>query len=271
MSDELVVDPVDDSEPVGTETAPVGDAGAGVAEASPFFTFKGRDGTTHDYKTAGEVADVFNNGSFFKDEHDREMEKVSKRGKYLEEQIARYNKSQGDLDSSDGLKYHKMLQNIQQSNPQGYARLKAEFAANSSAGTPDLERILDEKLKPFIEKQEGRDKAEEGRAAAGRQEAARVRMKERYPDFDDSLVQAELKRIGEHPKQDMEYALYELMHNVVQGRTNPAELERRAAEAAARTPKPSVKSTPGAKPTGRDPNDMSPAERREAAAKLLPG
>lgn len=266
-----VVNPVDDSASVGAEPAPVGDAGAGVAEESPFFTYTGKDGTAHDYKNAGEVADAFTHSSFRKADHDREMEKVSKRGKYLEEQIARYNKSQEELNASDGLKYHKMLQNIQQSNPQGYARLKAEFAANSGVGTPDLERILDEKLKPFIEKQEGYEKAEEGRAAAGRQEAARVRMKERYPDFDDSLIQAELKRISEVPKQDMEFALYELMQNVVQGRTTPAELERRAAEAAARTSKPSVKSTPGAKPTGRDPNDMSPAERREEAVKLLPG
>lgn len=267
MLEEQVVDPVNDSATVGTEIAPVEGAGAGVAEAKPFFTYKGKDGTAHDYKNAGEVADAFTQSSFRKADHDREMEKVSKRGTYLEEQIKKYAESERTLSESQAMRYHKFLTD----NPQIAARIKAELKASSGVGTSDLEQLLDEKLKPIVEKQEGYEKAEEGRAATGRQDVARARMKERYPNFDDSLVQAELKRISEHPKQDMEYALYELMWNVVQGRTNPAELERRAAEAATRTPKPSVVSTPGAKPTGRDPNDMSPAERREAAGKLLPG
>ena len=194
-----------------------------------------------------------------------EMGKVSTRGKYLEDQIKKAAEKDRTLSESPAMRYHKFLTD----NPHIGERLKAELKASGTAGTTDLERLLDEKLKPITEKQEGYEKAEADRGASGRRDAARSRMKERYPNFDDSLVQGELKRIGEHPPQDMEYALYELMWNVVQGRTNPAELERKAAEAATRTKNPSVTSTPGAKPTGRDPNDMSPAERREAARKLL--
>jgi hypothetical protein len=267
MADEKVVDPVNDTVAVGTDTTPVGDAGAGVAEAKPFFTYKSDNGETHDYRNAGELADAFKHASFRKADHDLEMGKVSSRAKYLEEQISKSQALERTLSESQAMRYHKFLID----NPQKAARIKAEFEAESRSGTPDFGSLFDEKLRPIIEKQEGLEKAEESRAAAGRQEAARGRMKERYPGFDDSLVQAEMKRIQELPKQDMDYALYELMWNVVQGRSNPAELERRSAEAAARRKSPSVTSTPGVKPTGRDPNGMSPSERREAGLRLLNG
>lgn len=268
MSDEQVVDPVDDSASVGADTAPVGDAGAGVAEEKPFFTYTGKDGTTHDYRNAGEVADAFKHSSFRREDHDREMGKVSSRGKYLEEQIRKLKEQEQALSESQAMRYHRFLTE----NPQKAARLKAEFEAGNRGGTPDLEKLLDEKLKPFVEKQQGYEKAEEDRAAEGRRKAAFARIQERYgSDIQESVFTNELKRIQDIPQQDVEYALYELLLHSHRGRTSPAELERRTAEAAARKQTPSVKSTPGAKPTGRDPNDMSSAERREAGVRLLKG
>lgn len=262
MAEEEVVDPVDNSEPVGTEPTPVGDAGAGVAEEKPFFTFKDKSGTETVYKNAGELATHMTHSSMRRDEFDTEMGKVSARGKYLEEQIKKTDARAKELEGSDGARYHKFLTG----RPDIAAKIKE---AMGQGGEADLRRVVGEIVKPLIDKQAGYDKAEEGRAADGRRSAARVRMEKNYPGFDESLVQAELKRIQDIPPADMEYALYELMHNVVQGRTNPAELERRAAETAARPTTPSVTSTPGVKPTGRDPNDMTAAERREAAVAKL--
>ena len=260
--EENVVDPVDDAASVGAETIPVGDAGAGVAEEKPFFTFKDKSGKESVYKNAGELATHMTHSSMRRDEFDTEMGKVSARGKYLEGEITKYAARSKELEGSEGARYHEFLK----SNPQVVTDIKA---AMGQGGEADLRRVVGEIVKPLIDKQAGYDKAEEGRAADGRRSVARTRMAENYPGFDESLIQAELKRIQDIPPADMEYALYELMHNVVQGRSNPAELERRAAEAAARPKTPSVKSTPGVKAAGRNPNDMTAAERREAAENLL--
>lgn len=268
MSDEQVVDPVNDAGSVGAVDGPVGDAGAGVAEDKPFFTYTGDDGVVHDFRNAGEVADAFKHSSFRKADHDREMGQVSSRGKYLEDQIRKFKEQEQALSESPAMRYHKFLTE----NPDKAARLKAEFAAADRSGAPGLQNLLDEKLKPIIERQEGYDKAEAERAAEGRRKAAFKRIQERFgSDIQESVFTEELKRIQDIPKQDVEYALYELLLHSHRGRTNPAELERRAAESASRKKTPSLTSTPGVKPTGRDPNAMSPAERREAAAKLLPG
>lgn len=272
MADEQVVDPANDSAPVGTETDPVGDAGAGVAEEKPFFVWKDKSGKETVFKNAGEVATHLTHSSMRREEVDTELGKVGKRGKYLDGEIARYKKSQEELDGSEGMKYHKMLSGLQQTNPQGYARLKAEVEAGQ--GTSDMtqfEALIDRKLKPVTDKQEGLDKAEEGRRSTARRDAAAARYLERDPTFDRAAAEGELKRIQDIPPDDLEYALYDLLWSSVRGRENPAELERRAAAAAARPRTPSVKSTPGVKPTGRDPNDMTAAERREAGKKLIGG
>ena len=262
--EEHVVDPVDDAASVGAETIPVGDAGAGVAEEKPFFIWKDKSGTETVFKNAGEVATHMTHSSMNRGEFDTEMGKVSARGKYLEDQIKRYDTRSKDLESSDSARYHDFLKK----NPQVVAQIKE---AMGQGGEADLKRVVGELVQPLIDKQTGYDKAEEGRAADGRNAAARTRMTENYPGYDDVLVKSELKRIQDIPPADLEYALHEMMWNVVQGGSNPAELERRAAVAAARSKTPSVTSTPGVKTVGRDPNDMTAAERRDAAENLLQG
>ncbi len=264
MAEEQVVDPVDDAASVGAEINPVGDAGAGVAKEQPFFTFKGKDGIETVFKNRGEVADHMTHSSMRREVLDAEMGKVSARGAHIEEQIKQYTARTKELEGSEGARYHEFLKK----NPQVAAEIKA---AMGQSGDSDLRRVVGEIVKPLIDKQTGYDKAEEGRAADGRRATARARMVENYPGFDESLIHSELKRIQDIPEEDLEYALYELMHNVVQGRSNPAELERRAAQAAARPTTPSVKSTPGVKTVGRNPNDMTAAEKRQAAEDLLPG
>ena len=273
--EEKVVDPVDDPASVGAGTDPVGDAGTGVAEEKPFFTFKDKGGAETVYKNAGELATHMTHSSMRRDEFDTAMGKVTQRTKELDARQAEYDKQKAELDGSDDLRYLKTARDLRQTNPQRYARLKAEYDAIQEPPSSDIRTVVEDvvtkMVKPLSDKQAGYDKAEEARAADGRRDAAASRMTENYPGFTKELVQAELKRIQDIPPADMEYALYEMMWDVVRGRSNSAELERRTAVAAARPKMPSVKSTPGVKPTGRNPNDMTAAERREEAERLLSG
>lgn len=271
MSDEIepVVDSVDSTAPVGTDEPPVGGTDAGVAEEAPFFTWKGQDGTETVFRKPAELADHLSHSSMRKADYDAALEKVNARAKYIEERESAYQKQQKELDSSDGVRFDKFLKE----NPQVRAKIKAEMAAMKKAGmSPDLiKQLVEEQTKPLFDKDAERDKADQERQQEAARQSAFKRLREIDPTADEKAIAAEMTRLQEIPPQDLAYAIMDLLHHSIKGRSTPAELERRAAAAAQRRGNPSVVSTPGVKPTVADPVKMTAQQRRDAAANLLPG
>lgn len=266
MSDmENAVDSVDSTEAVGAGEAAVGGTDAGVAEdVGSFFEFEHPETKEKKvFKNKGELADYLRHGTMWKSQFDAEKSKVSERAKYLEDQIKKYEAQQRAILESPAMKYHKFLQE----RPDVAERLKKELAG--SQPKPDIEKLLDQRLKPYDEKIKEYERIEAERKQEAARQAAIGRLKERYGDVDDSIFQQEMERLQNIPEQDREYALLELLYHANRGRMSPAELERRAAQRSATRRPPSVTSTPATKDTGEDPGKLKPSELRKRAEELL--
>lgn len=266
MSDfENAVDSVDSTEPVGTEEAPVGEpTDAGVAEEAPFFEFEHPESKEKlTFKNKGELADHLRHSSMFRSDYEKQVSKVSERAKYLEDQIKRYEQQQQALMESPAMKYHKFLQE----RPDVAERLAKEL--KGSQPKPDLDKVLEEKLKPFQSKIQEYERIEQERREEAQRQKAIARLKERYGDVDEGIFQQEINRLRGVPDQDREYALMELLYHANRGRMSPAELERKAAQSATKKRNPSVTSTPTPKDSGEDPSKLSESQMRQRAEEIL--
>lgn len=273
MSDEqIAVDAVDSTETVGSAESAVGATDAGVAEAEPFFTWKGDDGEETAFHKPAELADFLRHSGMRKKDYDAALGKVNERSKYLEDQIRGFETK--DRRIAELLNKYEAIDQMMVSNPDFDKAVRAlhqrfKGTPQQSADPKDLVRqVVQEELKPLQEWKSEKDKADEERKAQESRAAAFRRLKERYEDADESLLEKEMKRLQDIPPQDAEFAIMELLHHAVRGRETPAELERRMA-AGKRRP-PSVTSTPGKTSGDGDDIEGLPIEeiRKRAEATL---
>ena len=157
-------------------------------------------------------------------------------------------------------------------NPQVAERIQKAFEeARRTPGSPDLDKILEERLKPVQEKLSKYEEAEQQR----QQEATRRQVLEAlrgdYEDFDESMVAGEINRlqsIGDDPIAQQR-ALYELVYHAMKGKQTPAQVEKKFAENASKRRPPSVTSTTGRGKSEPDVAKMSRSEMREYAERFL--
>lgn len=157
-------------------------------------------------------------------------------------------------------------------NPQVAERIQKAFEeARRTPGSPDLDKILEERLKPVQEKLSKYEEAEQQR----QQEATRRQVLEAlrgdYEDFDESMVAGEINRlqsIGDDPIAQQR-ALYELVYHAMKGKQTPAQVEKKFAENASKRRPPSVTSTTGRGKSEPDVAMMSRSEMREYAERFL--
>ena len=264
MADDSVVSP----DPVGTEPDSVGITDAGVAEG-PYFEFDYGNGDKFTAANKGELADHFRHSSMRKSDLDTEMAKVSKRSAYLEEKITAAEAKESVANQLAGL--YSPMDSLMKSNSSFNRYVQEAYDSLTKGGgkAPDVREVvkeaLAESLKPYDEKFSGLEKAEKERATKAATADVHSRLRAEKGDFDEEMLNSEFTKFQSIPTQDLEYAFRRLLLHSVRGRENPAELERRTAENAARRRAPSVTSTPGVKPTVLDPNKMSEEQRAQAA------
>lgn len=260
---EMAVESVDSAASVGADSSPVGATEQGVAQESPFFSWKADDGEERVFKKPAELADFLRHSGMRKKDYDTRVSEVTERARHLEEQIKKYEQQQARLTELPLAQWDRKLRE----NPRLLEKLKRELAEEARDPSTDVQKLLDERLKPYEEKIKEFDRIEGERKAAERRQQVIGRLKERYGDLDESMFEKEMARLMEVPDEDRDYALMELLYHAVRGRETPAEIERRAADKPRRPP--SVTSTPGVKNTGRDPATMSRRELAKAAEEAL--
>jgi len=271
MSDlEQAAEAVSGTEPVGPVESPVETTDTGVAETepSPFqdgaFEWEADDGEKRVFQKKGELADFLRHSSMRKSDYESAMERVKRLSGDAEAARKKYETQEQALLESQAMKYHKFLVE----NPEVASRIKAEMG---QAKNPQslVEQTLDSRLKPFEEKISEWEKAEQERVAGRAREEAYQRLSERYKDFDRKKIESEFNRMRDIPEQDLQYSLFELLYHAARGKEDPAELERKAAEAASRPRRPSVIPSPGQKDDGVDLTKLSDRETREQATAEL--
>jgi len=157
-------------------------------------------------------------------------------------------------------------------NPQVAERIQKAFEeAQKSPGNPDLDRVLEERLKPVQEKLSKYEQAEQKREQEQLRQKVLSDLRGSYEDFDESSIAGEINRlqsIGDDPVAQQK-ALYELIYHAMKGKQTPASVERKFAEQSSKRRPPSVTSTPGRGKGEPDVSKMSKKEAREYAMQFL--
>jgi len=250
-----------------TEEVAGGDVeGAGGAEESlpEFRPFTWKDGDKeYQFSKRAELADFMSN----------RLGKASEASKRAQERAQHFEKRMQELQTKEGslneayAKISKMDEFLRE-NP-GVAERIAKEMQGSSRQSPELDKLLEERIKPIQEKLSEYEKAEQQRQAEARRQQAISRLREQYGDVDDSQLLAELNRLQEVPDDQGEYALYELLYHALRGKTTPAQIEKKFAEKQGQRRPPSVTSTPGRVKSEPDVTKMSRSERAECAIRQL--
>lgn len=270
MSDlEQAAEALSSTAPVGTGQTSVGGSDAGVAEEKPFFSWKADDGEERVFKKPAELADFLRHSGMRKKDYDAALGKLTERGKYLDELERKYQTE--SVTAQEMAQKWKPIDELMVKNPEFSKEVKAAYERMVKGRQSDpstvVEQMLQEKLKPYEEKFSELERDKQERAARERREAAIERLKGKYEDLDPGIFDQEFKRLEEIPEEARDEALLELIYHSVRGRETPAAIERKMAQSAGG--RPSVRSTPGSKSAGIDATKLSPAERREAAAREL--
>ena len=239
--------------------------GAGESELPEFRPFTWKDGEKElTFSRRAELTDFLNNRLT---KAEAERKRAAERAQHFEKRSAEISTREQSLQEA----YAKIskMDKFLKDNPQIAERIAKEM--QGSKGSPELDRILEERMKPINEKLSAYEKAEQERQAAQRRQRAIARLKQTHGDADDRAVLAELNRLQEIPDEDAEYALYELLHFALRGKATPADVERKFAEEQAKKRPPSVTSTPGRGKQEPDPTKMSRSEARDYAMRMLNG
>lgn len=157
-------------------------------------------------------------------------------------------------------------------NPQVAERIQKAFEeARRTPGSPDLDKILEDRLKPVQEKLSKYEEAEQRREQEALRRQVLEGLRGDYEDFDESAINGELNRlqsVGQDPVSQQK-ALYELLYYAMKGKQTPAQVERKFAEQASKKRPPSVTSTSGRGKQEPDVTKMSRSEMREYAERFL--
>lgn len=256
MSDvQEAVESVDSTESVGAVESSVGTTGN-------TWSFDWEDDTgKRTFTKPGELADFIRHGGMRKHEYDTAVEKMNARGKLLDQKMREYEQQQARLNELPLAQWDKRLRE----DPRLLATIKKAMA--EPAQESNLDELLKKRLEPYEQKFKELERSEQERAAAKRREEAFNALKTEYPGAEMSVIDNMLAELNEVPDQDRERVLMKLLLDAHQGRQTPAEIERRAAQKPNRPP--SVTSTPGKTPSGKDPAKMTRAELKEAAMREL--
>jgi hypothetical protein len=255
-------EPSQDAGGVATEGA-----GGAEQELPEFRPFTWKDGDKEfQFSRRAELADFLKNRS----------SQWSSERKRAQETAAHFEKRMKDLEAKEqalqqGYGKWSKIDEAMKGNPRVAQAIEQAFqqAMRSGGGSPDLDRILEEKLSPLQEKLSAYEKAEQQRQAQVKRQRAISRLKSQYEDADDKVLMAELNRLQEVPDDDQEYALYELLYHALKGKTTPAAIEKKFAESQSKRRPPSVTSTPGRTKGEADVTKMSRAERAEYALRQI--
>lgn len=264
MSDEQVVAP-ETTDGGAVDTGGVEESTGGAIESDLFgdgkpFTWKEGD-KEFTFSKRRELADFLSSRT---GQSRAERERLQEQAKYYEKRKQEQDTRETTLNES----YAKIAQmdRFLKENPHVAERIAKEMQGNS--GSPDLDKLLAEKMKPYEEKLNKYEEAEKARIASERRQKALNRMKESYPDFDESLAIGELNRLQEVPEEDQEYALYELLHYAMAGKLTPAQVEQKIAQEAGKKRAPSVTSTAGRGKQEPDVANMTRAEQQKYAYEI---
>lgn len=272
MSDEQVaaeeaLDSAVEDDGIVEESAGSGEEGStGGADGSELPEFKPfeweEDGKKFTFSRRAELADFLNNRV---GQSKSEIQRARERAKHFEQRMSELQTKEGSLNEA----YAKIskMDKFLKDNPQIAQRIAQEM--QGSKGRPDLDRLLEERIKPINEKLSKYEKAEQEREASQRRQKTFEQLENNIEGFDRSQVLAEINRLQETPQDKAEAALYELVHYALQGKRTPADVERKFAETASKRRPPSVTSTPGRGKQEPDPSKMSRSEQQEYALRIM--
>lgn len=260
---------VDSGGDVGAQDTSVGSEPNGpVGEQSEaFFEFEHpqtKEKLT--FRNKGELADHLRHSSMRHEDYEKLSKTAQERAKHFEERVKSLQTKEESLNEAYS-KISKMDKFLKE-NPQIAEEISTRMKSKPNQ-SPDLDRLLEERMKPIQEKISEYEKIEQQREADRRRQTAVSRLKERYPDADDKKITGYLQQLQQIPQQDSEYALYELLYHALRGKETPAQVEQKFAQQAAKRRPPSVTSTPGRKDSGVDVTKMSKKEQAEYAASIL--
>jgi hypothetical protein len=243
-----------------------GDESTGSAEGSDLPEFKPfdweEDGKKFTFSRRAELADFLKNRT---GQAKSELQRARERAQHFEKRSGELQTKEQSLNEAYS-KISKMDKFLKE-NPKIAQRIAQEM--QGSKGNPELDQLLEERLKPFNEKLSKYEKAEQERNAEQRREKTFKQLEGEVEGFDRSQVLAEINRLQELPEDRGEAALYELVHYALQGKRTPADVERKFAESASKRRPPSVTSTTGRGKQEPDPSQMSRSEQQEYALRIM--
>jgi hypothetical protein len=263
------LDSVDSGGDVGTQEASVGSESSGPVgvQSAAFFEFEHpQTKEKMVFRNKGELADHLRHSSMRHEDYEKLSKTAQDRAKHFEERVKSLQTKEESLNEAY-VRISKMDKFLKE-NPHVADEIAQRMKSKPNQ-SPDLDRLLEERMKPFQEKLSEYEKIEMQREAEARRQQAVNRLRERYPDADDSKIVGYLQQLQQIPQQDSEYALYELLYHALRGKETPAQVEQKFAQQAAKRRPPSVTSTPGRNDSGVDVTKMSKKEQAEYAASLL--
>ena len=227
------------SESVEAESAPA----AGQAETpQAFHTWKSRDGQETVFNTPEELSDYMNQGTLRHADYTKKTQGVAEARKLMDQQRKDYEAKERTFNEAYGpvMSKDKFLRD----NPAVAQRIAQEMRGTTQQDNGALERMLDERLKPFEEFQSKYDQDQKQRAGAESRDKAYGIVAEKFPDFDRGQVEEAINKLMEVPEPMLQEALVELVYHAGKGRLTPGEIERKQAMTAnkpkATTPTSSV-------------------------------